>query len=63
MDIRQDIVDEVKRAKFYSVIVDETTDVSNKEILSVSLRYILDNHVHEVFLDFLTLERITGEIL
>ena len=52
MSIRQDIVDKVKRAKFYSVIADETTDVSNKEKLSVSLRYVLENTVHEVFLEF-----------
>ena len=38
-------------------------DVSNKEKLSVSLRYILDNMIHEVFLEFLEVERITGETL
>ena len=56
-------MDEVRRAKFYSVIADETTDVSNKEKLSVSLRYVLENMVHEVFLEFLGVERITGEVL
>ena len=50
MTIRHDIVGEVKRAKFFSIIAD---DVSNKEKLSVSLCYILDNMIHEVFLEFL----------
>ena len=63
MTICHDIVGEVKRVKFFSIIADETMDVSNKEKLSVSLRYILDNMIHEVFLEFLEVERITGETL
>ena len=63
MTIRHDIVGKVKRAKFFPIIADETTDGSNKEKLSVSLRYILDNIIHEVFLEFLEVERITGETL
>ena len=59
-NIRQTIVNETK---FFSVIADETTDISNKEELSVSLRYVLDNKVHEVFIDFMEVERITGVIL
>ena len=35
--IRNDIVDEVKKAKFYSVIADEVTDSANKEELSLAL--------------------------
>ena len=33
--IRSDIMDEVKKAKFYSVIADEVADVANKEQLSI----------------------------
>ena len=33
--IRSDIIAEVKRAKFYSVIADEVTDMANKEELSL----------------------------
>ena len=46
--IRNDIVDEVKKAKFYSVIADEVTDSANKEELSLALRYILDGSIKEV---------------
>ncbi len=49
-----------KKAKFYSLIADEVTDVGNREQLSLSLRYILDEEVNEVFLDFVEVDRITG---
>ena len=38
--IRQKILDRVKRAIWYTVIADEVTDVSNKEQLSLVLRYV-----------------------
>ena len=38
--IRNDIIAEVKEAKFFSVIADEVTDRANKEELSLSLCYI-----------------------
>ena len=39
------------------------TDVANKEQLSLSLRYVHDEHVKEVFIDFVEVERITGQVL
>ena len=39
--IRTDILEEVKHAKFYSIIADEVTDASNKEELSLVIRYAL----------------------
>ena len=51
---------EVKEAKFYSIIADEVTDVSNKEELSLVVRYLHKGNVKEVFVDFLEMERITG---
>ena len=35
----------MKRAKYYSVIADEVVDVSNKEQLSLTVRYVLDGTV------------------
>ena len=61
--IRSDIVNEVKEAKFYSVIADEVVDVANKEQLSISLRYVFKNEVKEVFLNFVEVDRITGKVL
>lgn len=61
--IRNDIIKEVKSSKLYSVIADEVTDSSNKEQLSLSLRYVTDENVKEMFLDFIEVERITGQAL
>ena len=61
--IRNDIQADVKRAKFYSVIADKVTDTANKEELSISLRFVLDGTVKEVFVDFVEVERITGQVL
>ena len=55
--IHNDVVDEVKKAKFYSVIADEVTDSANKEELSLALRYILDGSIKEVFVDFVSQEQ------
>lgn len=61
--IRTEILNEVKAAKFYSVIADEVTDIGNKEQLSISLRYVFEGLVHEIFIDFIEVERITGTAL
>ena len=67
--ILRDIISEVNRAKYYTIIADEVTDLSNKEQLSLALRYVLDGRVKEVFVDFtfveriMFVERITGEML
>jgi len=54
---------EIKLAKFYSIIADEVTDISNKEELSLDIRYIHEEQVREVFVDFVEVERITGQVL
>ena len=59
--IRSELIQEIKSAKFYSLIADELSDVSNKEQVSLSFRYVLDGSVKEVFADFLEVERITGK--
>lgn len=61
--IQLDIISEVKEAHFYSIIADEVTDVANKEELSLVLRYIFNNEIKEVFVDFIQVGRITGEVL
>ena len=61
--IQSDILREIKQAKFYTVIADEVSDVSNKEQLSIAIRYVLNGIVHESFIDFAEVERITGQAL
>ena len=46
-NIQQSILSNVKRAQFYSVIFDETTDVSKTEQLSLTIRYVHDGVVRE----------------
>ena len=61
--IRNDIITEVKQAKFYSVIADEVSDTANREELSLSLHFVFNGRVKEVFVDFVEVERITGQVL
>ena len=58
--ISEKIVDEVKDAKYFSVLVDETTDCSTKEQMSLSVRYVHDGKVCEKFLTFVTVNDLTG---
>lgn len=53
---------ERRRLLFFSIIADEVTDkFSNQEILSVCLRFVENATIKEVFLDYVYLERTTGE--
>jgi len=58
--IQKQIIDEVKKAKFYSLMADEVTS-HNMEELSLCLRFV-DEHrnIREEFVEFLHLHRITG---
>ena len=61
--IQSDILHEVKRARFFLIIADEVTDVANREELSIAVRYVLNGEIKEVFVDFVEVDRITGEVL
>ena len=52
--ITDKIVDEVKRNKFFTIIADEAADSSNKEQMSLVLRFVDDNrNIREDFVRFL----------
>ena len=58
------IVDKIKTAKYFSVLADEVTDISNLEQLSLVIRFVDKNkQIREDFLDFITVYRITGDSL
>lgn len=63
--VREDIVKQVQDVKFFSVLADEVTDCANQEQLCVCLRFVnlQTMTVCEEFLDFVPVERITGEAL
>ena len=62
--IRDNILKEIKESKYYSILCDEVVDISNKEQVSIVLRFVDDKcDIREEFLDFRAVERITGEVL
>lgn len=50
--IKSKIIQNVKMAGFYAIVFDETTDISCTEQLSLTLRYVHNNEVHEDFMCF-----------
>ena len=59
--IQAKLIEEIKTAGMHSISADEVTS-SNDEILSICMRYVNTNKdISEVFLEYVSLERITGE--
>ena len=51
--VRRKICDDIRKSVYYSILADETKDVSKKEQLTIVLRFVDDNAViHENFLTF-----------
>nr|CAI5831362.1 unnamed protein product [Callosobruchus analis] len=51
-EIRQQIISRITEAGIYSLLFDETTDISGKSQISLSLRYVSDGFVREDFICF-----------
>ena len=59
--LQRSIIAEVNEARFFSLLADETTDVSRKEQLTVCLRYVHpDFTIRERFLCFAEAPDLTG---
>ena len=50
--VLDDIINEVRVAQYYTILVDETKDISRKEQLTLILRYVLKGVVHERFISY-----------
>lgn len=50
--VRDQIIMEVKESIYFSILVDETKDISHKEQLSFVVRFFANKKVNECFLDF-----------
>jgi len=48
-NLEKSIVAEVKEARFFSLLADETTDASAEEQLTICLRYVKDGSICERF--------------
>ena len=59
--VQRSIITEVNKARCFSLLADETTDVSRKEQLTVCLRYVRpDFTIRERFLCFAEAPNLTG---
>ncbi|KAJ8886146.1 hypothetical protein PR048_012355 [Dryococelus australis] len=56
--IVQKIITKIKKARFFSVLADETTDSSNSEQISISIRYVDKSHPHAVREDLIKFVKV-----
>ena len=61
--VRQKICTSVQEAGFYSILADETKDMSKQEQLSIVIRYVHGTSVVERFLTFVIASDLTAEHL
>lgn len=65
--ILKKVVKEVNESRYFSVLADETTDISVVEQLTICVRYLVgsgeEKNVHESFLKFTEVTSLTGESL
>ena len=57
------IIAEVKNARYYTIIADETKDVSKSEQLTIVLRYVYGGSVYEHFLGFVEAKSLNASAL
>ncbi|CAG9825753.1 unnamed protein product [Phaedon cochleariae] len=63
--IQHKIIEEVKRAKLFAILADETTDIARVEQVSLCLRYVDSNDdkhhkVKEMFIEYIPTVDVTG---
>lgn len=64
LHILREIASEIHKAQFYSIMVDECTDASNKEQLVLCFRYVdADINVHEQFFGLYEVPSISADVL
>ena len=61
--IQKQILSDISQCKYFSILADVTTDVSQTEQLSLSVRFIKDSKVHEESLCFVPVSSTTGKDL
>ena len=61
--IQEKLISEIKKAKFFTVLADETPDISNQEQMPVSIRFVDSNaEIREVFMEFVHCQNGTGAV-
>jgi hypothetical protein len=66
-EVKLSIIEKVREAKYFSIILDCTPDASHQEQMSLILRYVNISKnpikVEEYFVEFITVDDTTGECL
>lgn len=62
-EVKNTIAADVIKAKYYSISVDSTPDVSHTDQLAFCIRYVSDGQIHERFIAFIRIEGHTAEYL
>ena len=63
-DILHSIIADIKGAKWYSIIGDDTCDISNREQLNISIRWVDSNFVeYEDPIGFIDVPNMEGQTL
>ena len=61
--VLQNITKDVNESVYFSIIVDETADISRTEEVSICLRYLKDWDIKETFIGFFPTETTEGKVL
>ena len=61
--IEENILAHLKSSQFYSILADETTDISSKEELAICGRWLEDSKVVERFLGIVHVSEVNAEAL
>ena len=58
------LLDNIRKATWFAILADETTDITNCEQLSISICWVTENYViHEDFIDLVHVPRITSSVV
>ncbi len=58
--IQNQIIEEIQQAKYFSILGDETADISNQEHFALCIRYVFNLVKHTQFLEFVSVYSTTG---
>jgi hypothetical protein len=61
--IQEKLAYQIQKANFFSILADETTDISTCEQLALVIRYVHENIIREDFLTFIQVTDLKGESL
>ena len=61
--LRSKIREELRTARYFTIIADETKDISKSEQLSLVLRYVFNGNTHERFISYTNCAELNAEAM